>query len=109
MSEKEGEAQVFHEVKTLEQGKKYMMEIVGQVEKNRAQCDELTLRSLIGESIPTEVQAKLFKVLTVRYGQALGALTTLMHCRVLNEVAYNELRHRIDVAVLPKTLGSVRN
>lgn len=98
---------MFHEVKTLEQGRNYILEIVAQVELSRKQIDELHAQGLTGTPIPKRVLEKGYRLLSVRYGQALGALTTLMHCRVLNDVAYNELNERIQIAMLPKVVGEV--
>ena len=92
----------FPEIRTLEQGRNYVLEIVEQVEKARANCDviipgnpELTARS----------QRKAYNDWRIRYGQALGTLTTLMRCRVLNDVAYMELRERVMRSGIPTVVG----
>jgi len=99
------EESIFHEIKTIEQGKKYILEIVAQVEKARAQCDDLSAPHRQG--VPVELVRKAWTNLRVRYGQALGSLVTLMHCRVLNDVAYRELRQRVDNAMISKVIGLV--
>lgn len=93
---------MFHEVKTLEQGQKYILEIVGQIEMARAQCDNLHKNNM-----PREIVEKAYRNLSVRYGQGLGSLVTLMHCRVLTDVAYNELRMKMDAAMIPKVVEVV--
>ena len=95
---------MFYEVKTVEQAQKYILEIVGQIEMARAQCDDLHRASVNGQ-VPREVVEKAYRNLSVRYGQGLGSLTTLMHCRVLNDVAYNELRMKMDAAMIPKAVS----
>ena len=97
---------MFHEVKTVEQGQKYILEIVEQIATAREQCDYLHAASATGK-ISREAVEKAYRNLSVRYGQGLGALTTLMHCRVLNDVAYNELRMKMDAAMLPKVVATV--
>jgi hypothetical protein len=107
MAETMGE-RIFEEIRTLEQGKNYILTIVGQLEQGRNQCDSLHKRSAVGEPVPRETINKSYRNVSVRYGQALGALTTLMHCRVLTDEAYNELHQRIHLAMAPKVLGVVQ-
>lgn len=97
---------MFHEVKTVEQGQKYILEIVQQIVTAREQCDALHAAAAAGQ-MPREAVEKAYRNLSVRYGQGLGALTTLMHCRVLNDIAYNEMRMKIDAAMLPKVIATV--
>lgn len=85
-------ASIFHEVKTAEQGKKYILELINQVIEQRNIVD--TLSSPVSEASPQQVQTA-FALLKTRYGQALGSLMTLMHCRVLDDVAYEELRQKL--------------
>jgi hypothetical protein len=104
MTEKQKTAgeQMFHEIKTVEQGRNYICQLVTQVTEARRQCDVV----FPGDELSTvEFQKKAFNNLSVRYGQALGALTTLMHCRVINDFAYNELRKQINAAMAPTVVG----
>lgn len=98
---------MFHEIKTLEQGQNYILEVIGQIETVRARCDELHRNMLGSLGVSRGMLEKSYRELSVRYGQGLGALAALMHCRVLNDEAYNELRSRIDMAMLPKVTGEV--
>jgi len=97
---------IFEEIKTLEQGKSYILEIVSQVESARAQLDLISAPATT-QFNPTAAQ-KAYANLHVRYGQALGALVTLMHCRVLSDEAYAELRAKVDTALAPKVVGIIR-
>ena len=99
----EGE-RLFAEVRTLEQGRAYILEIVSHVEQARDLCDVI----IPGDREATvKHQRKAYRSWMIRYGQALGALTTLMHCRVLNDVAYAELRGRILATGEPTIVGAM--
>lgn len=95
---------VFNEVKTLEQGKKYVMEVVAKVVEARRQVDALS--ALHVNATPSMLK-NAWDNLNIRYGQALGALTTLAHCRVLDDVAYTELRMEVMNSKKPKLIGTV--
>lgn len=94
---------MFHEIKTLEQGRNYILEIIGQVEKARVQCEE---SYFIGKGSHHEVE-RAYHNLLIRYGQGLGALVTLMHCRVLTDEVYNHLRTRLDGTLVPRVIAEV--
>jgi hypothetical protein len=95
---------IFHEVKTIEQGKAYVLELVRKVENARDLCDVV----IPGDKAATvRHQKKAYRSWMIRYGQALGALTTLMHCRVLNDVAYEELRVVVTRTAIPTLMGSL--
>lgn len=108
MTEQSSGERMFVEVRTLEQGKNYMLDLVRQVEKAREQCDTLHKRAAMDLVVPRETLETSYRNLSVRYGQALGSLVTLMHCRVLTDEAYTELRGRVDLAMLPKVIGVVQ-
>lgn len=103
MSEPTMGERMFHEIETLEQGQAYILEIITQLEKAREQLDALT-SPLSPASI--EDQRRGYANLNIRYGRALGALTTLMHCRILNDETYNQLRLRVDLAMQPRVVGA---
>lgn len=100
MTEESQGGRIFQEVRTLEEGQNYMVDIVKQVEEARRRCDLLHTWG----TVPRETLERSYRNLSVRYGRALGALTTLMHCRVLTDDAYNGLRARIDMAMVPKVV-----
>ena len=102
MSEPTSGERMFREIKTLEQGQGYVLEIIEQLEVARKQVDDLT-SPLSPASI--EDQRRGYANLNIRYGRALGVLTTLMHCRVLNDSTYNALRLRVDQALAPRVVG----
>lgn len=89
----------FHEVKTRDQGISYLSELVGHVEKARTTMDETKLR---------EAQLRAFHNLLIRYGRALGALTTLMHVRVLQNADYDRFAPRIHGAIVPRVIDTVQ-
>lgn len=93
---------IFAEVKTLEQAKAYVLDLVHKVEWAREGCNVV----IPGDKTATvRLQQKAFRNWMIRYGQTLGALTTLMHCRVLNAVAYEELRQRVMETGQPTMVG----
>lgn len=95
---------IFNEVRTVEQARAYILQLVEQVEQARVGCN---IR-VPGDNVTTEkLQRKAFVSWMIRYGQALGALTTLMHCRVLNDAAYEELRRRVNETAIPTLVGEV--
>ena len=95
---------MFQEIRTVEQARAYIMEITLQVINAREQCDVI----IPGDPLMTaKLQRKAYRSWMIRYGQALGALTTLMHCRVLNDVAYNELHQAILRTGVPTIVGEV--
>ncbi len=95
---------MFQEVRTIEQARAYMIEIVEQVVNAREQCDVV----IPGDpQMTARLQRKAYRAWMIRYGQALGALTTLMHCRVLNDVAYNELHQHVLQTGVPTIVGEV--
>jgi hypothetical protein len=95
---------MFYEVRTLEQAQKYMGELVAQVERARAMVDELSRLDQV-KAVPRETLRKAYQNLSVRYGQALGSLVTLMHVRILTDEAYNGYRVRVEHALAPKVVG----
>lgn len=99
---------MFREVRTLEQGQSYILEIVGQVERARVVCDDMHRCADVLQDFSREALEKAYRSLSIRYGQALGSLVTLMHCRVLTDQAYNELRGRIELAMMPKVVATVQ-
>ncbi len=95
---------LFHEIRTVEQARSYVMELVDKVINAREQCDVI----IPGDpEMTARLQRKAYRSWMIRYGQALGALTTLMHCRVLNDVAYSELHQRVLQTGVPTIVGEV--
>jgi DNA (cytosine-5)-methyltransferase 1 len=97
--------QIFHEVKSLEQAQKYMETLVQNVERARQQLDDIHRFGQTHDGVPRNAVERAYRNLCIRYGHALGSLVTLMHCRVLTDEAYQHLRERVDIAMLPKTVG----
>lgn len=95
---------MFYEIRTLEQGQSYVLECVGQLKHAREQLDVLTSPLHKGDIMD---QQRAYANLNIRYGRALGALVTLMHCRVLTDEAYNALRLEVDAAMKPRVVGAV--
>ncbi len=93
----------FLEVKTLEEARNYMIDLVDQLEEARRACDVILPAA---PEIMVEHQQKAYKRWLIKHGQALGALTTLCHTRTINEVAYAELRDRIMATMNPTMVGS---
>ena len=83
---------IFQEVLTLEQARTFMLEKVAQVEEARYACNVSTT---------VKTQQKAYQRWLIKYGETLGSLTTLMHCRVLNDAAYEELRQRVMATMVP--------
>jgi hypothetical protein len=95
---------VFHEVNTIEEAKKFILDMVEILEQTRASCNI----EIPGDpALTVRMQRKAYTSWMIRYGQALGSLTTLMHCRKLNDVAYNDLRMRIMRTTIPTIVGQV--
>jgi hypothetical protein len=95
---------IFHEVKTLDQAKEYMTRLVIEVEDTRRIVDDLEAISRDGGLIPKQSLRKAYRSLMIRYGRALGALTTLMHVRILTDEAYTLLNQRINLSIMPKVV-----
>jgi hypothetical protein len=93
---------IFHEVKTLDQGVEYVTRLVIEVEDTRRIVDDLEEIGRNGALVPSQSLRKAYRSLMIRYGRALGALTTLMHTRILTDEAYTMLHDRTNRAVMPK-------
>jgi len=100
---------IFVEVKSEEEARSFILELVLQVEAARDQSDvvheswRLNLPDpTTGARIERSAVRRAFTNWAFRYGRAMGSLTTLMHCRKLNDVAYNELRRRVVNTGVPK-------
>lgn len=103
MSEEPGfsfdHASHFAEVRTRDQGKAYVEELVGHLDMARDEMDRAQI---------VRVKQKAFHNVLIRYGRALGALTTLMHCRILENADYDRFAPRIHGAIVPKVVATVR-
>lgn len=95
---------IFHEITTEEEARKFIMEMVEILESTRDDCN-VTIPT--DPQLSAKLQRKAWSNWMIRYGQALGSLTTLMHCRKLNDVAYNELRERVMRTAVPTQVGLV--
>jgi hypothetical protein len=84
---------VFVELITREQVENYLEELVEGVE---------TARLLTTE--PWAPAEKSRDNLMIRYGRALGALGTLMHCRRINSEDYSRWAARVHGALLPRVV-----
>lgn len=89
---------IFREVKTEEQAIAYVEGVVAAAERARIQLDETKLVAR---------QYRAYEYLLVRYGRALGAITTLMHVRLLSDQAYNELTTRVHTALVPRVVDAM--
>lgn len=86
---------IFEELVTREQALAYMAELVDGVEKARAQ-------TIKAGTVLAQEKAKTN--LFIRYGRAVGALATLMHCRRITDIDYNQLATRAHTAMLPRVV-----
>lgn len=99
---------VFATVETVEEARSLMTELTEQVELAREQSDLLHdlgtggLPGPDGKPVTYGAVRTAFTNWAIRYGRAMGTLATLMHCRRLNDVAYNELRARVVSTGVPK-------
>lgn len=95
---------IFREITTIEEAQRFILDMVEILEASRADCNV----QVPGDpQMTARLQRKAYTNWMIRYGQALGSLTTLMHCRKLNDVAYNELRERIMQTAIPTQVGTV--
>jgi hypothetical protein len=94
----------FHEVKTPDQAKGYIMELVRHVEEARESCN---VRIPGDPDVAAKFQQQSYRRFMIKYGQTLGALTTLCHTRTINDVAYDELRKRVEATLMPTTIGAL--
>jgi hypothetical protein len=97
---------VFRPVTTEEDAVRYMSDLLTQVEMARAKVEE------IGQTPgPPEFKVLMLQKAathwSIRYGQALGALTTLMHARLLQDVAYNQFNARLVATARETVTGAV--
>lgn len=89
----------FAEIRTREQGAAYVGELLGHLEMAREVMDQAQL---------VQTKQKAFHNLLIRYGRALGALTTLMHCRILENADYDRFAPRVHGAIVPKVVATVQ-
>lgn len=87
---------IFAEVKTLEQAKAYLEDLIDKVEAARAAVDDARL---------VDVQRKAFHNLLIRYGVAIGSLTTLIHARVVDSENYDRFAPRIHGAIVARVVN----
>lgn len=83
------------EIKTLEEGINYARQQIANVEE---------VRRDIPFQRPAE-QRRLFQVLMMRYGCALGAMAALRLCGKMTEEAYLALRQEAMDLMAPKIIG----
>lgn len=91
---------IFVEIKTRDEATSYLMELVTHLDKARAEMDGARL---------VRSHQKAFHNLLIRYGRALGALTTLMHVRILQDADYDRFAPRIHGAIVPRVVATVRS
>lgn len=88
----------FPEIKTREQAISYLSDLVEQTRIARDAC-----------SPPVHLQADMaqehlknaYSNYRIRYGRAMGALTTLCHVRLLDHEAYMKFRTEVDETARP--------
>ena len=102
------------EITTVEGARARVVYLTEEVEAARAVCDlahdcSLTRQPMPGSPVvPTVAHVqKTYVSWAMRYGQALGSLTTFFQCRLLNEVAYEELRQRVLSTGVPRVRFSI--
>lgn len=88
----------FHEIKTREGALSYAEELVVNVEDART-------ASIEARTIKAQVKARAN--LMMRYGRAVGALSTLMHCRMLDGDDYSKLATRAHKALASRVVASI--
>lgn len=94
---------VFRQVKTADDATKYMEELIQQVATARAQCD---VHIPNDPDTSARYQRLAERNFLIRYGQALGALTTLKHCGdLLTDRAYNEFNEQIKATAKTTQAG----
>lgn len=89
---------MFVEIRTREAALVYLEDLLRRVEIARSEVDDARLVHM--------VQAKNI-VLMQRYGQAVGALCTLMHVRMITADDYAKFTPRLSATVTPRVVASV--
>jgi hypothetical protein len=97
---KQDHESIFYEIKTREQGIGYLEELVDHLNVARGEMDRAQL---------VRVKQKAFHNLLIRYGRALGALTTLMHVRIFENADYDRFAPRIHGAIVPRVVAEIRS
>lgn len=83
---------IFVEIKTREQAMAYLEDVIRQVEVARVRVEDAKL---------VEVKHSAYANLMTRYGQGIGALTTLIHVRLLEPEDYGRFSPRLKRAIVP--------
>lgn len=86
------QAMVFIEIKTREQALAYMEDLLKGVAKARQQVEAAEL---------VETKRSAYANLMTRYGQGIGALTTLVHVRMLELEDYARYSPRLRATIVP--------
>ena len=108
---------VFEEIATKESAIAYINDLIDQIEVARAVTVELDQRVnllVMGPGLDVGLAHGLRKAreksrdsLMIRYGRAIGALATLMHCRKLTAEDYNQLAGRAHKSLIPRTVEAI--
>jgi hypothetical protein len=89
-------------IETEEQAKNWIMELVGQVEQVRMECDVVMVNN------GTVAMARsLFIKWMIKRGEALGALQASKRFNKISDTAYMELRARVLATQVPTVLPGV--
>jgi len=86
------------EIQNEEEARRAVLEAVSDVVSARAACDVFCP----GDQLKTaRAQRKAYREFLVKYGVALDRVIILKRCRLLSDVAYNELRSQVMATLVP--------
>jgi len=91
-------------IETIEQAREWVISLVQDMQFFRSLCD-IEIPNPTSKQV-TEQRRALWKYLQ-KQGKVMGALEALLFTRMLNEVAYNELRQQALNSLAPTIVGSV--
>jgi hypothetical protein len=94
----QGHERVFAEIKTREQALTYVEDLVHQVDVARVVMDRANM---------VATKKKAFYNVLMRYGRALGSLSTLVHVRILEDADYNRFAPRLSGAIEPRVIATI--
>jgi len=96
---------IFREIKTEDDAHRFLTDLIVQVVTARIACNV----EIPGDPVTTAKRQRVaWTNYRIRYGQALGALTTLMHVRKLSDVAYNHFNQQIQATAAETVAGGIQ-
>lgn len=96
------EESVFKEIKTEEEAQDYILGQISRLKEIRYQCNALMSDKV---AIAVDQQRRAYDKFRIHYGQALGSLLTLVHCRKLSNGAYIKLKAALIETTSPAIVG----